>query len=57
MVEKVCSGDFGGGVIDCGDFGVDEGGLTGHGFEHGVGAEGVEIGASICEGEPGGDAL
>lgn len=37
------------------NFGVDGGGLPGDGFEHGVAAEGVEVGAGVGKGELLGD--
>lgn len=62
MVEEVSCADFGiaGGEVRgiyLSDFGVDEGGLPRHGFEHGVGAEGVEVCACVGEWEPGSNAL
>ena len=61
MIEEICCGDFGFtflGIagVDGGEFGIDERGLPCHGFEHGVGAESVKIGARVGERELRGDA-
>lgn len=46
-IFAVLRGEGGCFVVEVLDFRVDFGGLARHGFEHGVAAEGVEVGASV----------
>ena len=59
MIEKVSRRDLftvgAGGSVELPDLGVDQGGLAGDGFQHGIGAESVKVGAGVGEGETLGD--